>query len=222
MGLKYSKLTPRQTGELLKLFVAGSTARTAADLVGVHRNTAALFFSKVRAVIAAHQERAMADAFDSPVEIDESYFGGRRKGKWGRGAAGKVAVFGILRRGGRVFAQMIADCGQATLVPIIRRKVAPASVVYSDSWAGYDTLSVEGYEHERVNHDEELVADGGRHINGIENFWSQAKRHLRKFNGVPKESFPLFLQECVWRFNTGNPREQLQSLRKLLRRRMIS
>jgi transposase len=222
MGLKYTKLSPRQTGELLKLFVAGATARTAAELVGVHRNTAALFFSKVRAVIAAHQERAMAEAFDGPVEIDESYFGGRRKGKRGRGAAGKVAVFGVLKRGGKVYAQMIADCGQATLVPIIRRKVAPASVVYSDSWAGYDTLSVEGYQHERINHDEGLAAEGGRHINGIENFWNQAKRHLRKFNGVPKASFPLFLQECVWRFNTGAPREQLESLRKLLRRPMIS
>ena len=222
MGLKYSKLSPRQTGELLKLFVAGATARTAADLVGVHRNTAALFFAKVRAVIAAHQERVMADAFDGPVEIDESYFGGHRKGKRGRGAAGKVAVFGILKRGGTVFAQMIADCGRATLVPIVRRRVTPDSVVYSDSWSGYDTLSVEGYQHERINHDAELVAEGGRHINGIENFWNQAKRHLRKFNGVPKASFPLFLQECVWRFNAGTAREQLDSLRKLLRRRTIS
>src|SRR5436305_644074 len=137
MGLKYSKLSPRRAGELLTLFVAGATARTAADLVGVHRNTAALFFSKVRAVVAAHQERAMAEAFDGPVEIDESYFGGRRKGKRGRGAAGKVPVFGILRRGGRVYAQMIADCKRDTLVPIVRRKVKPESVVYSDSWAGY-------------------------------------------------------------------------------------
>ena len=140
MAFKYSKWSPRQTGELVKLFVAGSTARTAADLAGVHRNTAALFFAKFRAVVAARQERAMADAFDGPVEIDESYFGGRRKGRRGRGAGGKVAVFGILQRGGRVYAQMIADCGRATLVPIVRRKVKPASVVYSDGWSGYDTL----------------------------------------------------------------------------------
>jgi transposase len=203
--------------------VAGATARTAAELVGVHRNAAALFFAKVRAVIAARQDRAMAAAFDGPAEIDESYFGGRRKGRRGRGAGGKVAVFGILKRGGEVYAQMIADCGGATLVPIVRRKVRPASVVYSDGWPGYDPLSVEGYEHERADHDQERVsADGGRHINGSENFWSQAKRHLRRFNGVPKGSFPLFLQGVVWRFNAGTPREQLQSLRKLLRRRMIS
>jgi transposase len=152
MGLKYSKLSPRQSGELLKLFVAGATARTAADLAGVHRNTAALFFSKVRAAVAARQERDMAAAFDGPVEVDESYFGGRRKGRRGRGAAGKVPVFGFLKRDGKVYAQMIANCRRDTLVPIVRRKVKPESVVYSDSWAGYDTLSVEGYEHRRVNH----------------------------------------------------------------------
>ena len=211
MGIRYCRLTPRQRGELVKLFVAGSTARTAAGLAGVHRNTAALFFAKLRGRIAAEQERAMAEAFDGPVEIDESYFGGRRKGKRGRGAAGKVAVFGILKRGGAVYARMIADCGRATLLPIIRRKVAPNSVVYSDSWSAYDTLWVEGYRHERVNHDEELAAAGGRHINGIENFWSQAKRQLRRYNGIPRSQFPLFLKECEWRFNYGGP-AQLRSL----------
>ena len=101
--------------------MAGATARTAAGLAGVHRNTAALFFAKLRGLIADHQERAMAAAFDGPVEIDESYFGGRRKGKRGRGAAGKVAVFGLLKRGGAVYAQMIPDAGRDTLLPSIRR-----------------------------------------------------------------------------------------------------
>jgi len=218
MGLKYSNLSPRQTGELLKLFVSGSTARAAGEMFGVHRNTAALFFTKIRRLIAEYQELKMSEAFEGAVEINESYFGGKRKGISGKGAAGKVAVFGILKRGGSVYAQMIANCGRAELVPIIRRKVSPASVVFSDSWGGYDTLSVEGYHHERINHDHELVDSKGRHINGIENFWNQAKRHLRKFNGVPKSAFPLFLQECVWRFNTGGPLKQLVFPRKLMRR----
>jgi transposase len=217
-GLKYCRLSPRRRGELVKLFVAGATARAAAELVGVHRNSAALFFTKLRRLIAARQERALAEAFGGPVEIDESYFGGRRKGKRGRGAAGKVPVFGVLKRGGRVFAQVIADCKRATLLPIIRRKVQPDSVVYSDTFAVYDSLHVEGYRHVRVDHGKELAGSGGRHINGIENFWSQAKRQLRRFNGVPKESFPLFLQECVWRFNTGSAQNQLKSLRNMLRR----
>jgi transposase len=103
MRLKRSKLTPRQTAELVKFFVAGTTARTAAELVGVNRNTATAFFTKLRTMIADHQEREQRDAFDGEVEIDESYFGGHRKGKRGRGAAGKVAVFGLLKRGGKVY-----------------------------------------------------------------------------------------------------------------------
>ena len=99
MGLKHSKLSPRQQGELLKLFIAGATARTAAELVGIHRNSAALYFRKLRELIAAHQEREMRQAFNGEVEIDEPYFGGRRKGKRGRGAAGKVAVFGLIKKG---------------------------------------------------------------------------------------------------------------------------
>src|SRR5262249_48633950 len=157
-------------------------------------NTAALFFAKLRALIAARQEREMRQAFDGEVEIDESDFGGRRQGQRGRGAAGKVAVFGVLKRGGRGYAQINADCGRDTLLPIIRRRVKPDSVVYSDTFASYDTLHVEGSRHIRVNHEEELAGAGGRPINGIENFWSQAKRHMRRLNGVPKRSFHLFLQ----------------------------
>ena len=118
MALKFSKLSPHQHGELLKLFVAGATARIAADLVGVHRNTAALFFRKRRELIADHQEQQIRQAFDGEVEIDESYFGGHRKGKRGRGAAGKVAVFGLFKRGGKVYTQMISDCKRDTLLPI--------------------------------------------------------------------------------------------------------
>ena len=161
----------------------------------------------------------MRQAFEGEVEIDESYFGGRRKGKRGRGAAGKTPVFGLLKRGGKVYTQMIGDCGRDTLMPIIRRRVEPDSVVYSDTFASYNTLSAEGYRHVRINHDLELVEPEGRHINGIENFWNQAKRHLRRFNGVPKASFYLFLKECEWRFNTGSPADQLKSLRKLTRSR---
>jgi transposase len=204
---------------LLKLFVAGATARSAADLVGVHRNTAALFYRRLRELIAAHQEQQMREAFDGEVEIDESYFGGYRKGRRGRGAAGKVAVFGLLKRGGKVYAQMTDNCRRATLLPIIRNRIKPDSIVYSDTLAVYNTLSAEGYHHVRINHDQALAAPGGRHINGIENFWNQAKRHLRRFNGVPKASFYLFLKECEWRFNTGSASQQLKSLRKLVSRR---
>jgi transposase len=111
---------------------------------------------------------------------------------------------------------MIGDTRRETVLPIIKRKVAPDSVVYSDTYAVYDTLSVEGYRHWRVNHDERFAEEGRNHINGIENFWRQAKRHLRMFNGIPRSSFHLFLKECEWRFNTGPPRRLLADLKAIV------
>jgi len=104
-------------------------------------------------------------------------------------------------------------------VPIIERKVVPDSIVYTDSWRGYNALDVGSFKHHRINHSE-LFADGRNHINGIENFWNQAKRHMRKFNGVPKEHFGLYLKECEWRFNNCEPKSQLSQLRQWVRKNM--
>ena len=215
MRLKWSKLTTKQTDELLRLFVAGVTARSAAELAGVNRHTATVFFTKIREKIAKHQEDELS--FYGEVEVDESYFGGRRKGKRGRGAAGKVPVFGILKRDGKVYTQVIVDAKAKTLMPIIKRRVQPDSIVYSDTFRSYNSLAVEGYRHVRINHSQTFATSRRNHINGIENFWNQAKRHLRKFNGVPKDTFNLYLKECEWRFNNGSPRDLLLSLRKILR-----
>ncbi len=97
MYVKHCKLSINKQLELMKYFVAGTTARTAASLVGIHRNTAVRFFHKLRAKIAQVQHNR-SEQFSGKIELDESYFGGVRKGKRGRGAAGKVAVFGIAKK----------------------------------------------------------------------------------------------------------------------------
>lgn len=217
MTRRRSKLPAETQRRLIEHFVAGTTARTAAELVGVNRNTTTLYYLKLREIIAEHI--AHESPFDGEVEIDESYFGGRRKGKRGRGAAGKVVVFGILKRGGRVYTAVPPDLKRATLMPIIRQRVDPDSIVYTDGFSVYDTLNASGFEHYRIDHGEgyvdyEVSEANGRlaHINGIENFWNQAKRHLRRYNGVAKAHFELFLKECEWRFNYGSPRELLKTL----------
>ena len=215
MYVKHCKLTRYQQLELMKYFVAGTPARTAADLVGVHRNSAIRFFHKLRLKIASKQEER-AVQFCGQIEVDESYFGGKRKGKRGRGAAGKVIVFGLLKRGGKVYTVPVANVRRKTLMPVIRQKIRPDSVVYSDGHTAYNALDVSEFTHYRINHSEEFVRNH-THINGIENFWSQAKRHLRKYNGVPKENFELFLKECEWRFNEGSPKQLLDDLKNLLK-----
>lgn len=180
--------------------MAGTTARAAADLVGVNRHTATLYFRKLREVIA-RRVAAETPSLSGEIELDESYFGGHRKGKRGRGAAGKVIVFGLLKRGGKVHTLIVPDTKTSTLEPIIRQSIKPDSIVYTDGCTSYDVLDVSEFKHHRINHSERFVEGKTNPINGIENFWNQAKRHLRRFNGIPKDQFPLFLKECEWRFN---------------------
>jgi len=211
--MRKSRLKKHIQDKLIEHFVAGTTARCAAELIGVNRKTAGYYFHRLREIIAYQLDQESQDVFGGEIEVDESYFGGTRKGKRGRGAGGKIPVFGLLKRGGRVYTKIIPDASSATLIPIIERKVIPDSIVYSDSWRGYNVLDVSEFKHYRINHSQ-LFADKQNHINGIENFWNQAKRHMRKFNGVPKENFGLFLKECEWRFNNPHPKRQLTQLKQ--------
>jgi len=194
---------------LIEHFVAGATARTASSLVGVNKTTAAFYFHRLREIIAERSEDA--SPLFGEIEVDESYFGGHRKGKRGRGAAGKIPVFGLLKRGGKVYAKVIPDVKGKTLKAIIDTKIVPDSIVYSDALDSYNVLDVSTFKHLRIHHSE-LFADQKNHINGIENFWNQAKRHMRRFNGIPKPHFHLFLKECEWRFNHPNPKQQQTQL----------
>jgi transposase len=215
--MRKSRLSWHKQERLIEHFVAGTTARTAASLVGVNKNTGSYYFHRLRDLIFEAIEEETP--FSGEVEVDESYFGGRRKGKRGRGAGGKVPVFGLLKRGGKVFTKVIPDAKTATLMPIMREKILPDSIVYTDSWGSYNVLDVSEFKHYRINHSK-LFADKGNHINGIENFWNQAKRHLRRFNGIPREHFCLFLKECEWRFNHSDPKVQLKLLKQLVKEHM--
>ena len=206
-----SRLRPSIQIELIKYFCAGVTARSAAQLTGVNRNSATLFFHKLREAIFENLPAEASVALSGEIEVDESYFGGTRKGKRGRGAAGKVPVFGLLKRNGRVYVAIIPNVASATLFPIIRDKIKPDFIVYTDSFRSYDALDVSKFHHLRINHSE-LFADQTNHINGIENFWNQAKRHMRAFNGIPAQHFHLFIKECKWRFNN----RPVANLNKLL------
>ena len=176
--------------------------------LSVYRNTAASYFIRLRRLIAAHLP---SYRLSGEIEADESYFGGVRKGKRGRGAAGKIAVFGLLKRNGRVYTAIIPDARTETLLPIIKERVEPDSIVYTDTYSAYNALDVSEFHHQRINHSQSF-AEQANHINGIENSWNQAKRHLRRFNGINPEHFYWFLKECDWRFNGGDHKILLTEL----------
>jgi len=211
MHISGCRLTEKRQDRLAEFFVVGSTARTATDLLGVNRKTAAYFYHRLREIVA--REMAHSSPFAGEIEVNESYFGGHRKGKHGRGAAGIVAVFGILKRHDKVYTVMAPNLRRDTLFPVIQERVVPDSVVYTDGYNLYDTLDVAGFHHHRIDHSSAYVEETHNHINGIENFWSQAKRILRRYNGIPLAHFHLFLKEAEFRFNYGTPKEQLQLLK---------
>ncbi len=175
--MRKSRISQYKQKRLHGLFVAGATARVSR----CQHTTSAYYFHRLRVLIASYVDEY--SMFDSEVEIDESYFGGKRKGKRRRGSSGKVPVFGLLKRGDKVYTRLIPNAKSDTLMPIITAKIKPDSLVYTDNFARYDVLDVSDFKHYRINHSTECVdaKNSQNHINGIENFWNQAKRHLRRF-----------------------------------------
>lgn len=199
-----SRISEAKFREILKYFSLDFTAEITNELVGISRNTINKIYQKIREKLTDECEKNMHQNGD--IEIDESYFGPTRiRGKRGRGAGGKTIVFGLLKRGGKVFTQIVPDAKAKSLVPIIRGKVGNTATIHSDGWRAYDGLVDFGYEkHYRVHHGKNEFARGKKHINGIESFWSYAKRRLRKFNGIQKNKFVFHLKETEFRFNYRN------------------
>lgn len=123
-------------------FCVDITASQTAELLGMNRNTINRYFLLFRQKIAAALQKASRD-FCGEVELDESYFGARRvRGKRGRGATGKTPVFGVLKRGGHVYVEVVSNCSRESLMPIIQGKILGGSTIYTDGWKAYDGLIV--------------------------------------------------------------------------------
>ena len=194
-------ISERKFQQLVRLFSADLDASQIAELTGLNRNTVNRYLKKIRQRLVEYC--ASQSPLTGEVEVDESFFGARRiKGKRGRGAFGKTIVFGIFQRNGYVYTEIVPNCSKATLQRVIRGKVELKSVIYSDSWRGYNGLVDVGYgKHLRVDHSRDEFAKGRNHINGIEGFWGYAKTRLYRFRGMAPSTFNLHLKECEFRFN---------------------
>ncbi len=175
--------------------------RLAHDL-GVDAKVISRVYQKLReAIFHVAELEAMEGKLSGEIELDEAYFGGRRKGKRGRGAAGKSVVFGLLERNGRVYTKVVANVTADTLMTHIRAKTRKGSVYYTDAFKGYQSLKRYG-KHHTVNHKKSFVDNRTKnHINGIEGFWSFAKHILYNYRGVSKYHFSMYLKEIEFRFN---------------------
>ena len=197
--LNKAKISARDWLWLVKLFELELSARKASIQLGLSYPTVLKCYDIIRrSIVADSRDRRLL--LSGEVEMDESYFGGKRKGNRGRGASGKVPVFGILERNGMVKVEVIPDVSARTLLDMTVKKVRRGSIVYTDKFRSYDSLMFCGYRHLKVDHGKRFVT-GKVYINGLEGFWSFAKERLIKFHGVSKEKFPLYLKEMEFRYN---------------------
>lgn len=204
MPIKYSKLSDYKIKKIIKCFCSDIDATKTSEILGLNRKTINRYYSIFRVVIFEKQQSDKT-LFFGEVELDEAYFGAKRlRGinmpqKRGRGTW-KQAVFGVFERDGRVYTELVPNAKSITLRKVIRKKINPESVVYTDGWRGYNGLIDIGYsKHFRIDKSKSFSNQYGVHINGIESFWSFTKRRLAKFNGV-KSTFLLHLKECEWRW----------------------
>jgi len=206
MTLTRAKISQYKIKKIIDCFCLDILASKTAILLDLNRKTINHWYLIFRLAIYAWQMNEFKKMVGE-IELDESYFGARRKrgfrGKLKRGrGTQKQPVFGILKRNGKVYTEIIPNCKKKTLQAIIKGKIDKSAVIYSDGWRGYDGLVDVGYDkHFRVNHgDNEFSKGDGIHVNGIENFWSFTKRRLAKFNGV-KKNFELHLKDSEWRYS---------------------
>lgn len=192
-----SRLSERTKCKLLEFFVLGVPSNRQRFRGYASKPATERFYRLIRAVLA-HQEN-MGEPFAGAVECDETMFGGHKPGKRGWGAGGKIIVFGILKRNGKVKVFPVQGRSSYELLNKIYTHTKPGSLYYTDDWNAYASLSIRG-EHIVIRKDKGKPK-GRDHINGIEGFWSYAKHWLYPYRGVPRKFFHFYLGEISFRFN---------------------
>lgn len=196
------KITHSKWLLVIKLFELSVSANEAMSQTGLSYKTILKAYDILRRAIV--MELAKTDkVLKGEIEADEAYFGGKRKGKRGRGAKNKVIVFGMLERRGKVSLDILPNVKGETLMNATVAKAKKGSMVYTDQWKGYDALIFHGYKHKTVNH-KKMFARGKVYINTVEGFWSFAKERMIKYHGVSRKKFILYIKEMEWRYNNRN------------------
>lgn len=200
---KNTRFSEKKILQIVEYFCDDCTSDYTSKKLSISGKTIDDWYMYLRKVILWYQERERSEVLGWTVEMDESYFWPTRiKWKRWRWAGGKTIVFGLLKREGKVYTEIVPDAKAKSIIPIIRRKVEPDTEMNTDGWWAYDGLVDMGYEkHYRVFHWKNEFVRGKQHVNGIESFWSFTKRRLRKFNWIQRQYFLYHLKESEFRYN---------------------
>ena len=179
----------------------GISSRQLSRDLGVTNKTGYRMWKQIRSVF----NEGNTLKFAGKVEVDETYIGGRVKGKRGRGAAGKTIVLGIVERKGKAKGIVVSDVKAKTLIPLVEDNVSKNATVYTDDLPSYNNLNGVGYEHKSIAHSQKVFVAGDIHTNNVEGFWSQLKRSINgTYHHVTAEHMQEYVDEYSFRYNHRN------------------
>jgi len=173
---------------------------------GVTYKTAWRMFRQIRSLLSEPDMQLEGEA----VEMDETYYGGHRKGGHGRqlrndkGEQMYAPVFGMVERKGRVKAFATPNVKSETLLPLVRDFVLPKSTIFTDEYKVYGGIKnmKNKYTHRRIRHKQHVYVRGNVHTNTIEGFWSLVKRGLSGvYHQVSTKYLQSYLDEYTFRYN---------------------
>jgi len=175
----------------------GISAKQLQRETGVTYKTAWRMFKQIRTLFNENFQHLTGE-----VEVDETYVGGTRHGKRGRGAEGKTAVVGAVQRQGKVVAKAVPHVKRSVLIPFMANKVSRDATLYTDEFPAYDHMTRLGYKHLRIEHGAKVYARGKVHTNSIEGFWSLVKRGISGvYHAVSPKYLQTYLDEYSFRYN---------------------
>lgn len=186
------KLSQKEQLQMISLFTLGETARSAAEILKIQPNTAALFYRKLRELISTHLDQESHETFKGEFLIDEKILTAHEN-------QDKYIVFAVFSKNGKVFTKMRSHGNQKTT-----SLITPETLFYTK---GEHNLVID------VNDlcQEIIMSDANTQVDA---FWVRSKEILRKYNGIPKSNFSSFLKECEFRFNYGDRKQQLKIMEK--------
>jgi transposase-like protein len=178
----------------------GISAKQLQRELGVTYKTAWRMFKLIRSRLDEDN-----DPFSGDVEMDETYIGGKRRGKRGRGAEGKTPVVGMVQRKGQIKAVSVPDVKSETINALVKENIEPGTMVHTDEFSVYNKLERMGYEHRRIAHSAKIYVVGNVHTNTIEGFWALVKNGIvGVYHHCSSTYLQSYLNEYAFRYNHRN------------------
>ena len=169
-----------------------------AEYLDITQKTAWFMLQRIRYALNYGYEKPL----EGVVEVDETYIGGKQRGKE-ISTQDKEVVLGIVEREGKAVIKHVKSSGARVILPHVQKAVKPGATIYSDQYRAYRTLPRMGYTHDSVNHSALEFSRGNTHTNTVEGMWAHLKLGLKAiYMGVSSKHLVKYVDEFGFRYNT--------------------